>query len=327
MKEVEKVLTNPNKVIQYLRFLILDFRFKKITNHKSQIINLPRARALIQIQDGCDNYCAYCAIVAARGRSKNHPADQIIEVIKRYEKQGFTEVMLTGINIGAYGASSTKKPKESRLAELLEQILDETKIRRIRLGSLGPQYFSENLFRILKNPRICRHIHLSIQSGSDPVLKRMGRRYSVEDVERVIRRLQKDIPGVAITTDIIVGFPEETEAEFKETLDFVERNKLSKIHVFPYSIRPNTVAAKMKQVSENVKKERAKKLEEVGHELRRQFIKSQLGKIASVLWHKELKPGVWEGLTENYIKIVKKGDMKRRVVTKEVVTEENVVWE
>jgi len=280
---------------------------------------LPRARALVQIQDGCDNYCAYCAIAAARGRSKSHAAEDIIAEVHRYEKQGFTEVMLTGINIGAYGASSTKKPEENKLAELLEQILDETKIQRIRLGSLGPQYFSEKLFQILQNSRICRHIHLSIQSGSDSVLKRMGRRYSVEDVERVIKRLQKNIPGVAVTTDIIVGFPEEMEAEFKETLDFVKRNKLAKIHVFPYSVRPNTLAAKMKQVPENVKKERAKKLEKFGLELRRQFIQSQLGKAASVLWRKELKPGLWEGLTDNYLKIVKKGDMKRRSLAREVI--------
>ena len=195
---------------------------------------ITRSRALVQIQDGCDNFCSYCIIAAARGRSKNHPQKEIIDEINKYFSQGYNEVILTGINIGAYGASTTKNPEESRLPELLEEIIKKTEMPRIRLSSMGPEYFNERLYKVLKNPRICRHIHLSIQSCPDTVLERMRRNYSAKDVEMIIGRLKKDIPGIAITTDIIVGFPEETEKEFKETLDFVKKNPLAKIHVIPW---------------------------------------------------------------------------------------------
>ena len=276
--------------------------------------DISRSRALVQIQDGCENFCTYCIIARARGASKNRPIDEIIKEVNQHIKNGFNEVVLTGINIGAYGASKTTKPEESRLAELLETILQKTDIQRIRLSSMGPQYFSDKLFDILKNPRICRHIHLSIQSGSDSVLKRMNRYYTAIDVEQIIERLKKDIPGIAITTDIIVGFPEETDEKFEETLDFVKRNKLAKVHVFPYSIRKDTLAAKMEQVPDDIKKQRAKKLQSLADEQRREFIESQIGKKVSVLWERED-----EGLTDNYIRIrIKEKNPARSVSTEKL---------
>lgn len=273
--------------------------------------DISRSRALVQIQDGCENFCTYCIIARARGASKNRSTDEIINEINQHIKNGFNEIVLTGINIGAYGASKTTKPGESRLAGLLTEILDKTDIQRIRLSSMGPQYFSDKLFEILKNPRICRHIHLSIQSGSDTVLKRMNRFYTAADVGQIIRRLKKDIPGIAITTDIIVGFPEETDEEFEETLDFVKRNNLAKAHVFPYSIRKDTLAAKMEQVPNNVKKQRAKKLQLLADEQRKEFIENQIGKKVSVLWEKED-----EGLTDNYIRIKGKGVVRNITLLK-----------
>ena len=316
INEVDYLFDDLSAVITFLQKKLKKFE----KNYKKT--DLPsRSRALVQIQDGCENFCTYCIIARARGKSKNRPTDEIINEINQHIENGFNEVVLTGINVGAYGASKTTKSDESRLAELLIEILDKTDIQRIRLSSLGPQYFSDKLFDILKNPRICRHIHLSIQSGSDTVLERMKRHYTITDAEQVIRRLKKDIPGIAITTDIIVGFPEETDKEFQETLDFVKRNKLAKVHVFPYSIRKDTLAAEMKQVPDDIKKQCAKTLQAAADKCRKEFIENQVGKKVSVLWEKED-----EGLTDNYIRVRIQGSNSERSVTSEVLKEENVVW-
>jgi threonylcarbamoyladenosine tRNA methylthiotransferase MtaB len=284
------------------------------------------SRALVQIQDGCDNFCAYCIIASARGRSKSRPKADILDEINRHVENGYNEVILTGINIGAYGASRTTKPEESRFAELLEEIIHKTKVPLIRLTSLGPEYFSEKLFKVLKNPRICRHIHLSIQSASDSVLKRMRRNYDVKKLEEIIKNLKKNIPGIAITSDIIVGFPEETEKEFKETYDFVKKNKLAKCHIFPYSIRANTIAAKMKQVPDNVKKERALKLQKLADKQRKEFLKDQTGKKAMVIWsYRSSADGLREGITDNYIDVRKKGRYTPKSITEEVLEEKMIV--
>jgi len=284
------------------------------------------SRALVQIQDGCDNFCAYCIIAAARGRSKSRPKAEILDEINRHVENGYNEVILTGINIGAYGASKTTKPEESTFAELLEEIIKKTKVPLIRLTSLGPEYFNEKLFKVLKNPRICRHIHLSIQSASDSVLKRMRRNYDVKKLEEIIKNLKKNIPGTAITADIIVGFPEETEKEFKETYDFVKQSKLAKCHIFPYSIRANTIAAKMKQVPDNVKKERAEKLQKLSDKQRKEFLKSQTGKKAMVIWsYRSSVDGLREGITDNYIDVHKKGDYMPKSMTEEVLRKEMMV--
>lgn len=300
-----------------------------------------RSRALVQVQDGCDNFCAYCITVLARGRSKNRPEDEIIAEINDRVKEGYNEVVLTGINIGAYGCSKTTKPEESKLAELLQAILDKTDIQRIRLTSMGPEYFfhesgarnqepaykfNNQLFEILKNTRICRHIHLAVQSGSDEVLKKMRRNYTVKQMDRIISRLTKDIPGIAITADVIVGFPEETDADFKKTVDFVRLNKLAKTHVFPYSARKGTAAAEMEQIADKVKKKRAKKLQQIADKFRKEFIGSQIGKKASVLWEKESRLGLLEGLTDNYIRVRKKGYYFRRSVTYEVINKELIFY-
>ena len=295
------------------------------------------SRALVQIQDGCDNFCSYCIIAAARGKSKSRPVDEIIDEINMHVKNGYNEVILTGINIGAYGCSVTTKPSESRLTELLEKILKKTSINRLRLSSMSPEYLygytghrtqdtaeilNKELINILKNPRICRHIHLSVQSGSDSVLKRMRRNYSVAQMDAIIERLKKEIPDIAVTSDIIVGFSGETDKEFEETVDFVKRNKFAKIHVFPYSIRHNTLAAKMEQVSDEIKKIRAHELQKIGDKLRADFIKNQIGKNAKVLWKFDDS-----GITDNYItvKMVKK--MKPKTVNILALSYENVMME
>ncbi len=321
--EIDELLPDMPAVIGYLEEELNKPRRRRSASAPSggpELIQ-SRSRALTQVQDGCDNYCTYCIIAAARGASKNRKLGEILDEINEHHKNGYNEVVLTGINVGAYDCKSTKNPSESRFAELLETIIDKTKMPLVRISSLGPEYFSEKLYKILKNPRICRHIHLSIQSGSTSVLDRMKRNYTARDVEKIIKNLKKNIPGIAITTDIIVGFPEETDKEFKETMDFVEQNPLAKAHIFPYSIRKNTLAAKMEQIADDIKKNRAKKLQKLADKQRNEFIDAQIGTKVQVLWESKN-----EGLTDNYIRV--KSDKRHEVksISTEKLTKKMIIF-
>ena len=342
IREIDYLLPDMKAVMEFL-----SLHSSSQSSESVGMTKIHHSRAFVQIQDGCDNFCSYCIIAAARGKSKSRPTDEIIDEINGYVKNGFNEIVLTGINIGAYGCGLTTKPEESRFAELLEKILQETDVKRIRLSSLGPEYFFNyptclreavaslrrrqvtqspipnlRLFKVLKNPRVCRHIHLSVQSGSDSVLKRMRRNYSVAQMDEIINRLKKEIPGIAITTDIIIGFPGETYTEFDETVDFVKRNKFAKVHIFPYSIRKNTLAAKMERVPDEIKKKRASELQKISDKLRADFIKSQTGKTVSVLW--ELDE---EGLTDNYIKIKMLKKISARKISNIRITAKNAIFD
>jgi threonylcarbamoyladenosine tRNA methylthiotransferase MtaB len=314
MEETDYLLSDVESVIGFL-----EKQFRKCGTDAVPAVKT-RSRALVQIQDGCDNFCSYCVIALARGRSKSRPQAEIINEINERTAEGYNEIVLTGINIGAYGASSTKKPEESGLADLLDEILDKTDVKRIRLSSLGPEYFSGRLFDVLKNPRICRHIHLSIQSGSDTVLKRMMRNYDIKKTEKIIKNLKKNIPGIAVTTDIIVGFPEESDKEFMETMDFAGRNRFAKIHVFPYSVRQGTPAAGMKQIPDKIKKERSASLQKLADKCRDEFINGQIGKKVSVLWDNKGK-----GVTDNYIRVNIKTPHQVRHITIEQLAENMVI--
>lgn len=323
INEIDYLLDDLPSVIRFLDEI--NIKNQQSKNTKNIIIDdsFFRSRALVQIQDGCDNYCSYCIICKARGKSKNRAEKDIINEIKKHQEDGFNEIVLTGINIGAYGCDITTKYEDSMFINLLEKILSETDIQRVRISSLGPEYFTDKWYEILKNPRICRYIHLSIQSGSTSVLKRMKRNYNTEKIEDIIQKLKKEIPGIAITTDIIVGFPEETNEEFMETLEFVKRHKLAKAHIFPYSVRKDTLAAEMMQVSDEVKKKRAKKLQEITNICREEFLNEQVGKKASVLWEKMIDEKTIEGLTDNYIRIQRKGNVS---MIKTITDQIEVKW-
>ncbi len=325
--EVDVLLDNMQEVIKHLESNIGDMKKCDDTSLVASGADFTRCRALVQIQDGCDNFCSYCIIAPARGKSKNRSQEDIIDEINEHVAHGFNEVVLTGINIGAYGASLTTKPEENKFAELLEAIFKQTKLKRLRASSLGPEFFNEKWYEVMKNPRFSRHLHLSIQSGSNVVLKRMRRNYSVEKVADVIKRLREISPDIAITTDIIMGFPSETEEEFEETVKFVKDNKLAKAHIFPYSERQNTLAAKMEQVPVEVRRKRAKKLQEVADECRHEFIQSQLGKKAEVLWELPRIPGWSEGMTDNYIKVRVKEPRMSKSISTEILTKQNVVFD
>lgn len=325
--EVDVLIDNMQEVIKYLESNIGDMKKCDEASMAASGEDFTRSRALVQIQDGCDNYCSYCIIASARGKSKNRPQKDIIAEINDYVAHGFNEVVLTGINIGAYGASMTTKSEENTFAELLRTIFKETDLKRLRASSLGPEFFSEKWYEVMKNPRFCRHLHLSIQSGSNSVLKKMRRNYTVEQVAEVIARLRQNMPDIAITTDIITGFPGETEAEFEETVRFVKDNKLAKAHIFPYSERQNTLAAKMDQLPVELRRERAKKLQEVADNCRHDFIESQIGKKAEVLWEYSHTAGWQEGITDNYIRVRIKGNHPLKSISTETLTRKNIVFD
>ncbi len=243
-----------------------------------------RTRIQLKIQDGCNNFCSYCIIPYARGRICSKPMERVLEDIDIIKSEGIKEIVLTGIHIASYGRDTGKYT----LIDLLENIdkkLDGT-IIRIRLGSLDPCVITEDFVKrisVLKN--ICPQFHLSLQSGSSSVLKRMNRHYTAEEYENSVKLLRLYFNNPSITTDIIVGFPGETESEFEETLDFARKISFAKIHIFPYSKREGTVAAKMVgQIPHSVAVEREKRLAEIERETRKQYIDSFIGKNTDVLF-------------------------------------------
>ncbi len=261
-----------------------------------------RTRALVKIQEGCENYCSFCIVPFVRGNSRSKSEKDIIQEIQEKEAQGFLEVVITGINIGAYGASNTNKYQETKIATLLQNILQETSIPRIRISSLGPQYFSPKLIDVFTHPRICNHIHLSIQSGSNNVLEKMNRCYKTEDIIQITEILKKKAPLIAFTADIIVGFPGETEQDFLESCTLSQKIPLSKIHVFPYSIRTGTVAGNIKdQISEQEKIKRAKYLRSISGDVQQKFLENMIGKKVSVLFEQKHK-NPYQGWSTNYCK-------------------------
>ncbi len=303
---------------------VLDF-FEK--QKPSSIPELPviskkieRTRKFVEIQSGCDTFCAYCIIPFARGRSRSRSAAQIIAEIKKLEDQGYQEIVLTGINLAAWGASHTNKASESQFASLLSQILQQTGIPRVRISSVGAQFLDDPFFEIFSDKRICDHLHISIQSGSDSILSKMNRGHRTKEIRDAAQKAKNVRKDVAITCDIIVGFPGETDQNFQESVDLAQELGLAKLHVFPFSPRAGTLAEKMKdQISEEIKKERAEKLRLVGDELRLDFLQQNLGQKKQVLWEKKEI-----GMTTNFIQVKKSGTIEEGL--EEVfLTKENVV--
>ena len=275
-------------------------RFDKLNGFKGL-----RIRANIKIQEGCDQVCAYCIVPKVRGRERSIPAADLVEQINRYTGEGFKEVVLTGTQLGTYGFDLP----ETSLVRLLRRILDETTAPRIRVSSLQAQEITPELLDLwdTKNPRLCPHFHIPLQSGSDGVLKAMRRRYDTGTFAATVEMVRRCIPGAGITTDIIVGFPGEDAAGFRESLDFASSMAFSDMHVFPYSPRPGTSAAHYpNRVAEAEKKDRTAEMLEVAAKGFRAFRNSQIGTTRPVLWENAVeKDGTsqWSGLTDNYIRV------------------------
>ncbi|MDO9065485.1 MAG: tRNA (N(6)-L-threonylcarbamoyladenosine(37)-C(2))-methylthiotransferase MtaB, partial [Chloroflexota bacterium] len=258
-----------------------------------------RTRAFIKVQDGCNNFCSYCIVPLVRGREKSVPADGVVGEVERRVADGGKEVVITGTEISSYHHDGVN------LTGLLERILVETGVTRLRLSSLQPQEVTPEFISLWRDERLCRHFHLSLQSGSDSVLKRMKRRYSTVEYEQAVALIRKALPEAAITTDIIVGFPGETDEEFRESYEFCKRMEFARIHVFSYSPRPGTEAAQMRpRVPDKVKKQRSQQMLALAEESAADFRKRFAGKIMLVLWEQQTG-GLWSGLTDNYIRVYK----------------------
>lgn len=274
-------------------------------------MNIPkptRTRGYIKIQDGCNNFCSYCRIPYLRGRSRSRKIESIVEEAKTAALHS-KEIVLTGINISDY------RDGENGLTELVYALKDVC--ARKRFGSLECEVIDDKLLSAMKECGFCDHFHLSLQSGSDAVLKRMNRRYTARFYQEKCESVRKYFPAAAITTDIITGFPLESESEFEETCEFVEKIKFAALHAFPYSERKGTAAYSMPQIDKRIRSERAGKLIEIGKKLADEFIRSHIGSIAEV-YAEESKDGISEGYTSNYIKVyssLKPGELAKVKLT------------
>ncbi|HUW46306.1 MAG TPA: tRNA (N(6)-L-threonylcarbamoyladenosine(37)-C(2))-methylthiotransferase MtaB [Dehalococcoidia bacterium] len=259
-----------------------------------------RTRSLIKIQDGCHSPCTYCIVPKVRPREYSLPASQIIDEVKQKVAFGYKEVVLTGTKVGSYRDGSTD------LRDLVQRILGDTGIERLRLSSLQPSEISSEFLALWQDERLCRHFHLALQSGSETVLQRMRRSYSLDQYQRTVNLIKEMIPEVAITTDIMVGFPGESDEEFEQSYSFCQQAGFANIHVFPFSSRPETSAAGMpEQIKDEVKRERNQRMLELSRSSRRSFCEQFLGQTMPVLWEKETSPGsgIYSGLTGNYIRV------------------------
>lgn len=265
-----------------------------------------KTRAVIKVQDGCNNFCSYCIIPYAKGRVRSRKLENVITEIKKIVEKGIKEVVITGIHVASYGKDFDN---DIRLINLLEEINQIEGLKRIRLGSLEPKIITEDFVKRLKKlDKICNHFHLSLQSGCNETLKRMNRKYTIEEFQKVTELLRENFEEVALTTDIIVGFPGETEEEFEMTYKFLEKIKFSKMHVFKYSVRQGTVAAKMpNQIDGTIKEKRSQKLIELSNKNEIEFMKNCIGKTIEVLFEEEKEDGYIEGHTTNYVVIETKG--------------------
>ena len=264
-----------------------------------------RTRAFLKVQDGCNNRCTFCVVRILRGEERSRPVEEIVQEIHTLLRLGYREVVLTGVHLGGYG-----RDLGYSLESLVRDILAETRVERLRLSSLEPWDIPNTFFDLWAESegRLMPHLHLPLQSGSDTTLKRMGRRYTTAEYRSLVRRARERIPHLTVTTDIIVGFPGETEEEFQQTLAFVEEMAFAHIHIFTYSPREGTPATKLPHpVPSQVKKDRSRRLHRLMFHLKARHLASQVGLVRPVLWEDVLERGedtwTWSGLTDNYLRV------------------------
>jgi threonylcarbamoyladenosine tRNA methylthiotransferase MtaB len=279
----------------------------------------------VKIQDGCDNACTYCIIHVARGSQRSRPPDEILAEVQARLAADHQELVLTGVHIGAYGHDAGAGDPDLDLWALVRRILAETDVPRLRLSSIEPWDLPRRAFSLWEDPRLCRHLHLPLQSGSDAVLRRMGRRTTTAEFAALVEAARAAIPDLALTTDIIVGFPGETEEAFAQGLAFVRSMGFARVHVFPYSLRPGTPAAEMpEQVPAQVKKERARAMRAVAADGDRAFRQRFVGRTMGVLWESSVRgepDPMWSGLTGNYLRVktASTEDLRNRVTRTRLV--------
>jgi len=268
-----------------------------------------KTRAFLKIQDGCNRFCSYCLIPFARGGVCSKEPEEILKEVKELSKNGFKEIILSGVHTASYGVDLEGNWD---LVKILEEINKIEGIERIRIGSIDPTFFTEGVIeRICNLEKMCPHFHLSLQSGCDATIRRMNRKYTAQEYKDVVENLRKYMKDVSITTDIIVGFPGESNVEFEATYEFLKGIKLSKMHIFKYSKRTGTKAAEMPfQVDGLIKEERSKKLIELNNALEVEFMEKFIGREMRVLYEEAIsgKENTYVGYTENYIKVITESD-------------------
>ena len=310
VKHVEEYINNNINNVE-----LDDVMYSKEFSDFGDVTYTEKTRAVIKIQDGCDRFCSYCIIPYARGRVRSRKPESIISEITQIASKGIKEVVITGIHIASYGKdfamSKDSKLANYRLIDLLEEINEIQGIQRIRLGSIEPLLITEEFVeRLKKLEKICHHFHLSLQSGCDETLKRMNRRYTTEQFKEIVRLLRNAYEDVNLTTDIIVGFPGETDEEFNKTYQFLKKIKFYKMHVFKYSPRKGTKAAVMpNQISGDIKEKRSRELIELSNENELEYNQKYIGKEMEVLFEEE-KEKIYKGHTQNYILVYCQTDKK-----------------
>ncbi len=281
------------------------FKFTELateTLENSSVFARGRHRAFIKIQDGCRYRCTFCIVTVARGEERSRQQQDIIEEINRHHQHGVQEIVITGVHVGGYGSDTG-----SNLYELLSEILLQTSIPRIRLASVEPWDLPDNFFELFKEKRLMPHMHLPLQSGSDSVLRRMARRCKTAEFTAIVDKARSTVPGFNITTDLIVGFPGETEVEWNETLKYVEQTGFGHMHIFSYSRREGTKAASLPgQLDNSIKKERSLQMHELAAKLKLQELSQHVGQRYEVLWEHQLDSGgqQWAGYTPHYHRVI-----------------------
>ncbi|GAA0747345.1 tRNA (N(6)-L-threonylcarbamoyladenosine(37)-C(2))-methylthiotransferase MtaB [Clostridium oceanicum] len=296
---VHRAMEEKEKIIE-VKDVLKNKTFEELNIEEYQ----DRTRAFLKVQDGCNRFCSYCLIPFARGAVCSKDPSKVIEEVRKLANHGFKEIILSGIDIASYGVDLNENWDLLLLLKELDKIEGVT---RIRIGSIDPTFFKDNIIEgIGKLKKLCPHFHLSLQSGCNETLKRMNRKYTVEQYKYIVSSLRERIKGVSITTDIIVGFPGETEEEFEKTYNFLSDIKLSKMHVFKFSPRKGTRAAKMdNQIDGKIKEKRSSKLIKLDKIQEKEFINKFIGQSMSVLYEKLSKQdGYYEGYTPNYIKVL-----------------------
>ena len=269
-----------------------------------------RSRPYVKVQDGCNNACTYCLVPKARGRSRSIDIPSILKQVSEFEFQDYQEIVITGIHLGSFGRDLQPA---SRLAALLRSILNRTGIRRLRLSSLEVNEVDEELIELLQEPRICKHVHIPLQSGDDSILGRMKRKYSVKDFSSAIQRISRRVSGIAMGTDVIVGFPGEGDLEFSHTRETLESLPISYMHIFPFSRRPGTAASAMAgQISDAVKKERFLALNALNIRWKERYMLSQVNKILDIVTEERRSNGTVLGTSSNYLKVRTTSDGHRK---------------
>jgi threonylcarbamoyladenosine tRNA methylthiotransferase MtaB len=301
-----------------------------LTLPQSAFLKLGHTRAFVKVQDGCDNRCSFCIVTLARGAGRSRPVADVIAEINRLTGLGYQEAVLSGVHLGSYGhdwADPQGWDDRCGLQNLVQAILAETDLPRLRLSSLEPWDLAEDFFELWQNERLLPHLHLPLQSGCDATLRRMARDTTQAQFSSLVKTARMAIPDLSVTTDIMVGFPGETEAEFNESLAFVREMAFAKLHIFRYSRREGTAAARMKdQVPASVAQERSRQMHALNAELERAFRQKLIGLTMPVLWESSETFGFglqWSGLTNNYARVVTQTnlqvDLRNRIIETDLV--------